>query len=526
MRLLSLKTAAIEIRQAREQGTRQKLPSPFFFMVGAGISCPPLPLAASIQADCVEEARRYGTTEPLEPGAPNIERYSHWFEKAYPQPENRQRYLRKLMEGKAISRANFRLAHLLLEKTITNLVLTTNFDDFASRALTLFGQPHIVCDHPGTLERIDLRAEDVQIIHIHGTYWFYDCCNLKAEISERASASSTASLTMLSVVNEILHSRSPLVIGYSGWEGDVFMSALKRRTTRPLRTNLYWFCHTKREADSLPQWLVETPGFRAVVPEHPTSAHVAESRLPITPAPPKATRDAFEARGFYLSSGFSPDGAILDASTVFDELIRGFNLITPSLTSDPLGFFSGHLKASLLSEGAEEVENDIYAIRSVIARLERLKELERTLPPPSRAEELLESFRNAVRQSDHRRAVRIAGSIPIDDLTDAQLRELSSSLADSGPALNDKSDEELSSYDLILLFSRRLEEAGQIDLATKLLSARALPRKGLLLGATNRSEGAIEAYDEVVRRFSDAPEPALCVWVAAALLQKGVQLVG
>ena len=97
------------------------------------------------------------------------------------------------MEGKAISRANFRLAHLLLEKTITNLVLTTNFDDFASRALTLFGQPHIVCDHPGTLERIDLRAEDVQIIHIHGTYWFYDCCNLKAEISERASASSTAS---------------------------------------------------------------------------------------------------------------------------------------------------------------------------------------------------------------------------------------------------------------------------------------------------------------------------------------------
>jgi hypothetical protein len=61
------------------------------------------------------------------------------------------------MEKAVISRANFRLAHLLLESTVTNLVLTSNFDDFLTRALDLFGHRPIVCDHPKTLERIDAR---------------------------------------------------------------------------------------------------------------------------------------------------------------------------------------------------------------------------------------------------------------------------------------------------------------------------------------------------------------------------------
>ncbi len=120
--------------------------------------------------------------------------------------------------------------------TVTNLVVTTNFDDFLSQALSLFGRRHIVCDHPRTLERIDLRSPDVQIIHIHGSYWFYDCCNLNAEISERAKGSSSTSFTMLSTLDDILRTHSPLVVGYSGWEGDVFMNALQRRMSAPLRT--------------------------------------------------------------------------------------------------------------------------------------------------------------------------------------------------------------------------------------------------------------------------------------------------
>jgi len=164
-------------------------------MVGAGISHPPLPLAAQIQDGCKAEPLKYGKTKAAASHAA-IDAYSYWFEQAYPQPEARQHLVRELMEKAFIWRANFRLAHLLLDNTITNLVVTTNFDDFLSRALTLFGRAHIVCDHPRTLQRIDLRSQDVQIVHVHGFYWFYDCCNLKGEIVERAERSLSTSFTM------------------------------------------------------------------------------------------------------------------------------------------------------------------------------------------------------------------------------------------------------------------------------------------------------------------------------------------
>jgi hypothetical protein len=156
------------------------------------------------------------------------------------------------------------------------LVVTTNFDDFLSRALILFGKHHIICDHPRTLERFDLESEDIQIIHIHGSYWFYDCCNLKGEIVGRAESSPSTPFTMLTLLDQILWRHSPLVVGYSGWEGDVFMGALKRRLSRSLGTNLYWFCYRRSDADSLPGWLKGCPNLRVVAPAEPTE--VTETR--------------------------------------------------------------------------------------------------------------------------------------------------------------------------------------------------------------------------------------------------------
>jgi tetratricopeptide (TPR) repeat protein len=392
---LDLKSAVVEIRQALDQNMRRAIPSPFFFMVGAGISHPPLPLAAKIQEDCKAEALKYGKTAPPPSPAP-IDSYSYWFERAYPHPENRQQVLRDLMEKAVISRANFRLAHLLLDKTVTNLVVTPNFDDFLSRALTLFGLRHIVCDHPRTLERIDFRSTEVQIIHVHGSYWFYDCCNLRAEIATRAEWSSSTSFTMLSALDEILKTHSPLVVGYSGWEGDVFMNALQRRLTTGLRTKLYWFCYRRRDGESL--------------------------------------------------------------------------------------------------------------------------------PPPSRTEFLLESFRNAIRQSKHREAIGFASGIRLGDLTAEQLRELSIALANAGPALDDNSDDELNCYDLVVTLADRLEVLGQDDLSIWVRLARSLYNKGVTLGMLNRSEDEIAAYDEVVRRFGDDTEPALREQVAKALYNKGFRL--
>ena len=155
-------------------------------------------------------------------------RYSFWLRKAYSQPIERQRYFRELIEGAPISSASLRLGHLLLSGEAPTLVVTPNFDDFLSRALTLFGKPHISCDHPATAQRIDPERLDVQVLHVHGTYWYYDLKNLTDEVVDRARPGAVHQ-SIASRLDMILANRSPIILGYSGWEEDVFMSALRRR---------------------------------------------------------------------------------------------------------------------------------------------------------------------------------------------------------------------------------------------------------------------------------------------------------
>src|SRR5512142_483974 len=116
------------------RNTSKRHDRPFFFMVGAGVSAPPLPLAGQIVETCKSEC---GACE-APTGLSLMEEYSWWFQRAFHSPSDRQWFLRKLIEGKYISQANLRLAHLLLSKQIGNLVVTTNFDDFVSRSLSLF----------------------------------------------------------------------------------------------------------------------------------------------------------------------------------------------------------------------------------------------------------------------------------------------------------------------------------------------------------------------------------------------------
>jgi hypothetical protein len=236
MEIVDIETAVDHIKQACEDDTGEH---PFFFLVGAGISHPPIPLSSAIVEHCEATARQHKGTKK-QPGNTPIDIYSHWFQLAYPHPVQRQRYLRKLIEGKSISAANLRLAHLLLEKKITNLVVTPNFDTFLSQALMLFGEQPIVCDHPHTVDRIDPEQTDVSIVHVHGTYWFYDCCNLRGEIEIRSRSSAHTTSTMASLLDRFLSRRSPLVSGYGGCEGDGIMSALKLLLQRPLAYTLYW----------------------------------------------------------------------------------------------------------------------------------------------------------------------------------------------------------------------------------------------------------------------------------------------
>ena len=350
-RILDVKAAVGEICQACE-GTDGNQ-TPFFLIVGAGISAPAVPLARSIIEQCESIATRYErVSPPAQVGA--LDEYSHWFSRAYPGARQRQQYLRALIEKKPLSLASLRLAHLLLARRLTNLVITTNFDDFIARALRLFGQERAVCDHPRTVGRIDRDRDDIQIVHVHGSYLFYDCANLRAEVDDRARIDEKMSFTMVGLLDSLLWSRSPLVIGYSGWEGDVIMSALDRRLRggNPLAQSIYWFCYRRSDRECLPPWLRDSNDVRFVLPPEPNPAEPAE-----TSGRRATSRDE------------PPPEPVLRAVDVFDELNRKFNIGAPALFANPIEYFASSLEMSLPE--AEDTAGDPYAFKPLIERLRR-----------------------------------------------------------------------------------------------------------------------------------------------------------
>jgi tetratricopeptide (TPR) repeat protein len=494
-REIDLATAISEIKQAREETEGGK--SPFFIIAGGGISAPFIPLASEITQECKTVATKYGrASEP--PSNLPLDAYSHWFERAFPQAIQRQRYFKKLMEGKPISHANFRLAHLLSEKRLATLVVTPNFDDFLSRALTLFGQPHIVCDHPNTVERIDPESDEIQIVHVHGTYWFYDCCNLRGEIQARTEDSRERSVTMTSLLDNIFSRHSALVIGYAGWESDVIMTALKRRLLSGLPNNLYWFCFRRSGLEPLGAFL---KGHRDVC-------------LVLPPAPPSKPEPQTTSDAQLAGSG-SDSEPTPTSQSVLDRLVEVFTEKSPSLTLDPIGFFANQLTKSFPPDSPEKSGEDIYELRNVIRRVELARESENK-PTPIETE--IEHVRDAVRRSAYLEALQVASQVEPKLRSDAQRETLMESVMSAALGLGDNAEAAIRGYELVL----RLETVNTgLSPRVQERAAVALYNKGAALVELERMEEAIQAYDELLRRFGDANEPVLRRRVIRALYGKG-----
>jgi hypothetical protein len=196
-------------------------------------------------------------------------------------------------------------------------------------------------------------------------------------------------------------------------------------------------------------------------------------------------------------------------------------LQSPELTSDPLGFFANYLSRSLLFESVEERESDIYFIRSVIERVKRAREHERSAT--ERIESPLESIRDAIRRSEYHEAVRAAVDIDKTALTPEQLREFVDGMWSTALRLSDDSKEELSAYDQVITGGDVLLKEGKNESPLREQVARALGNKGVVLDRLQQHEAAIAVYDDVIRRFGEAPEPALREAVAKA--RQGLQFL-
>ncbi len=392
MRLLDLESAVLDIRAI----SRDAPPSahPFFFIVGAGLSVPTVKTASQIE----EELRQRAVAEnpnapPPPPGADAMRRYAYWFETVCRGREQRRRFLEEKIRGRPIPPAAYRLAHLLFAGAIGQIVVTPNFDDFLSRALTLFDKQHVVCDHPAEADRIDPESPEVQIVHVHGTYWFYDAANLMDELVEKAVVDSSRFTSLLDRLHALLYNRSPIVIGYSGWDRDVIMEALRRRLKGPLKVPLYWFCYNASDVDALPECLRSHPDVRVVVAPGLKSRLEARS---LSHAGMDVTTAQQVVAQISASAGLGPTSAAgnpglvapgtqgtvpresarneeLPADVVLRRLVRLVNPEVPLLLQKPLRAFAHHLQAAFPQEHQRE-SDDVLWFRRVIRRVEDARE--------------------------------------------------------------------------------------------------------------------------------------------------------
>jgi len=397
------------------------------------------------------------------------------------------------------------------------VIITSASPDFLTRALTLFGEPPIVCDHPQTIGRISSESKEIQIVHVHGTYWYYDCCNLRGEVEKRAK-DAPGSLTIPRFLDSLLRLHAPIVVGYSGWEGDVIMSALQRRLDTETPFDWYWFCYKRSDFDSLPSWLKSNANIRFVLPKV------------------EAEREEMQSAGG--ASGLKPVLAAemgtqgvptLPARLVFDRMVESFGLKSPLLTSNPLRFFADHLRKSIFQESSQQEGGDIFSFESVISRVQQAAARdEKRARKSSLVEKELEGIREAVRRSAYKEALQNTIATQLTSASVKQKNEMiqllfsaTSGLFSSASGLNDNSSEELAAYDHLLQIAEDLEKKQAVDSRSAVAWCRSLRNKGFCLAKLQKYEEAIVANDEVVRRFGDSTEAVLREQVARVLVNKG-----
>jgi tetratricopeptide (TPR) repeat protein len=525
---IQLDKAIQQIKRICDVTSKSEKKFPYFFIIGAGVSQPHIKLSSDIILECKEinKKNNLGIEDTHE--SDKIKEYSYWLEQVYPSPELRRQYFEKITKDKPISTAQLRLAHLILKKKVTNIVVTPNFDDQLSRALWLFEKEHISYDHPRTIERIDLNRDSIHVIHVHGNYHFYDIKNLAGEIKDNADNS-----LMLDKLTAIMSQYSPIVIGYSGWKNDVIMKAMERVIGSTTKNNLYWFCYCEEDIDSLPDFLKNATNVKFVIPNVGKIFQELPSTIPsiitndFSKLPPETTPQSsmFQESPKFNKESFSNNlikFPSLTAVQVFDEFNRAFDCGSPELLDNPIEFFINKLKLMDPSlkdpdEYGKTSDVDIYSIGRVIRKMSRA---EKYLDEQSeKSERDLNAIITAVRQSNYADALKIAGDLQVS------LLEEDEQIGDFVNAMRNALDNQnLSLDDSILLFNKLQLKMNEFDKSFPeiiSLKCKIIERLCFVLIKSNRHEDAIAAFDQIISCYNTSDDPKLQEAVCWALWGKG-----
>lgn len=238
------------------------------------------------------------------------------------------------------------LAQILDSGKFANTVFTTNFDDSLKRALNLVGTKEFIsAENAMDNLVINNHTREIQIVHVHGTYKFYDCANLENEITEVAGQSGTVSSARL--LDTFLIDQAPIIVGYSGWENDVIMKCLRERISYPTPLQYIWVCHSINNYENLPQWLKMSNSIIFVVPN--SSDADCDNSDYIQEFTEKATE------------------SVIDATKFFKRLVYELKVPTSTILSNPYQYFS-----KAISELLPENE-DVLHLRHWTQRLKLLE---------------------------------------------------------------------------------------------------------------------------------------------------------
>ena len=519
----SLHDAVVQIRQAVDCNTNNY---PYFFIIGAGVSHPEIPLANDIICHCENKAENDYKDSLQKPSisdsdATPMEKYSYWMKNAYPDAKSRQKYIESLITGKPLSLANLRLAHILGSRKLARIVVTPNFDDHLSRSLNLFGIQHVICDHPATTARVSLNpAAPITILHVHGTYWFYDCCNLCSEITARAgnhpeSQSSDSpnqgeqvTSSMSQVLGNILHESSPIVIGYSGWESDVIMQVLKLRLESAIPHNVYWFCHSQGDAESLPRWLTSNKSVIIIAPvgrrKTGISAITEYGVQTVIGVPDQETQEQTQNT----------------ALMVFDEILRQFGMVIPTLVDDPLGMFITSLESSINAE--QRGQDAIYKFDNVITDIRRARELLlREKAESSKSD--LDTVRRCMQQANYADALNLLSKID-PSLLKPEIEEICKWIGVTVSSHKLTDEETIGTCDKACkifddLSRTKISQEQEIHIQMGQLGTMAV--KAFHYRILGRRKDAVAVYDSILCRFGAARAPQILFHLGQAMADKG-----
>ncbi len=462
----------------------------FFFMVGAGISRPPVPTAREMIAEWKDTAEKAGRS-PASTGGDALDLYEAFFKHAYTSNGMRQDYMRKKIQDQLLPPANYKLAKIVNHGCLTKIVVTTNFDTFLFKALGYLGSDPLLYDHPETAKaRFEADRDEPQLLHVHGTYLFYDCANLKAQIAGRTSS-------MLDLLGQILADRSPLVVGYSGWPEDVFMTALKSRVDsgRALRNNVYWFCYRQEDLIALPDWLRNHPDVFFVVPEDKSN--------------PGETRATFTHRNSTSVSAASE--TTLPAEEIFERFINVLRVPPSAIDIDPVNFFISRLKGVLLGfndANVASISKIVKAMREGYEKLEAIKQY-LTLQRYAEASAL---------------ACELSAAIGFKYSDSTLAQELAEIIWKIAAEMSSDSKEVVCLYESVARLGQWLQSAGISDVSVRSLIAKAWAATGVAFLEQEAYERAIDSFDRVIATFANDEETAVLDPVTSSTVNKGIAL--